>query len=390
MKISEIITGWYKKNRRSLPWRATRDPYRIWLSEVILQQTRISQGTAYYQAFVGRFPDINALAGASEQEVIKLWQGLGYYSRARNLHAAARQVVGDLDGMFPASRDELLNLKGIGPYTAAAIASIAYNEPVAAVDGNVARVISRLFAIDTPVNTPKGEKEISGMAETLLDRDDPGEHNQAMMEFGALQCVPVNPDCHGCPLNSLCRAFAEDRVAELPVKLKKAKIKKRYFTYMVISHQKHTYIERRTSDDIWKELYQFPLTEHDTLPKEEEIPGIVEARIGALPEMLFGGTPHELGKPRFSIYTHEQDRPQYSNEPHDQGKPRFSIHHISEPVKHQLTHQLITARFVHVEITEKGFRAPVGWERVPPEKVGEYPLPRLIDRYLEMEDGAPG
>jgi len=402
MKISEIITGWYKKNRRDLPWRSTSDPYRIWLSEIILQQTRISQGMSYYHRFTERFPDVTSLADAPEQEVIKLWQGLGYYSRARNLHAAARQVVEGLGGMFPASRDELLKLRGVGPYTAAAVASIAYGEPVAAVDGNVARVISRLYAISAPVNTPAGEKEISALADELLNRSDPGEHNQAMMEFGALQCVPVNPHCGSCPVGQLCMAYRAGNVSGYPVKLRKTKVKKRFFTYLLISNDGYTYIQRRTGNDIWKEMYQFPMAEHERLPAEEELPviagDIVGAGKGSSPGSVteepgnaaYNNTGPEAGRTPFSIQQNTPGRPRKGKADPEAGRSTFSIQYISEPVKHQLSHQLITARFVHVRLHARAFTPPEDWEKVRPAEVGEYPLPRLIDRYLELDDGAEG
>ncbi len=346
MKISNIITDWYKKNKRDLPWREESDPYRIWLSEIILQQTRVSQGLSYYNRFVVQYPDIFALATADEQEVMKLWQGLGYYSRARNLLTAARQVVSEFGGVFPGDRDSLLQLKGVGEYTAAAVASIAFNEPVAVVDGNVARVLSRLFAIDEPVNTSAGEKIIKELAEELLDRKQPGEYNQAIMEFGALQCVRV-PSCPACPLNLQCLAFSNNSVDRYPVKIKRATVKKRYFTYLVITHDDHTYIQQRTGNDIWKQLYEFPLIEADDLVRYEDM----EKKIGQ--------------------FTGAGDR-------------GFELTFVSEPVIHQLTHRTITARFVHLRIVKDGYVPRKNWKKVRFGEIGDHPLPRLIDRYLEL------
>jgi A/G-specific adenine glycosylase len=352
MKISEIILEWYKKNKRSLPWRETSDPYRIWLSEIILQQTRVSQGLEYYQRFVARFPDVQTLAAAGEQEVIKLWQGLGYYSRARNLLAAAGQVEKEFGGTFPSRYADLLKLKGVGPYTAAAVASIAFGEPVAVVDGNVSRVLARLFAVQDPVNLPEGAKQVGALAGELLNRDDPGNHNQAMMEFGALQCVPVNPGCHVCPVQQYCQALSRDLVAVLPVKQKKAAVRKRYFTYLVIREGEHTYITRRTGNDIWKEMYEFPLIEHDTDPGEEEIIREAVALTGLQGERLI-------------------------------------ITGLSEPVRHQLTHRMIIARFLHLETDTQLPGPPAHWKRVRFSEVNDHPLPRLIDRYLELNGESP-
>ncbi|MCJ7715495.1 MAG: A/G-specific adenine glycosylase, partial [Anaerolineales bacterium] len=223
MKNGGIIRGWYEKNKRDLPWRRTRDPYKIWMSEVILQQTRVNQGTKYYLRFIKSFPDVTALARADEDEVLKLWQGLGYYSRARNLHQAAKSVVEQMKGEIPGSYADLLKLKGVGGYTASAIASICFREPRAVVDGNVSRVIARLYGMDEPINSTRGGKLINSLAHDLLDRNDPGTHNQAMMEFGALQCVPVSPDCEKCPLMNYCEAWATGRVNLLPVKIPKLK-----------------------------------------------------------------------------------------------------------------------------------------------------------------------
>ncbi len=249
-----------------MPWRETSDPYCIWLSEIMLQQTRIEQGLPYYLAFTNAYPSIFDLANASEEEVLKLWQGLGYYSRARNLHATAKYIAFELNGKFPETYEGLLKLKGVGDYTASAIASISYNEPVAVVDGNVYRVLSRYFDIDTPINSTAGIKEFKLLAKELLDKEDPATYNQAIMEFGALQCKPQSPLCNTCPLSASCLALKNNKISMLPVKLKKGKIKKRYFNYLVFqSEENKTILEKRSGKGIWEGLYQFPLIETDGL-----------------------------------------------------------------------------------------------------------------------------
>ena len=236
--ISNTLIEWYEDNKRDLPWRHEPSPYQVWISEIILQQTRVSQGLSYYLRFTEKWPTVEALAQASEEEVLKLWQGLGYYSRARNLHQCAKQVVERHGGSFPADYDQLKGLKGIGSYTAAAIASIAFNLPHAVVDGNVYRVLSRLYDIDTPINNSEGMEAFASAANELLDRQRPGLHNQAMMEFGALLCTPQNPDCLHCPVQAHCLAFDHQTVMQRPVKLPKVKISTRHFNYLVLRVEK--------------------------------------------------------------------------------------------------------------------------------------------------------
>ena len=262
MNFAKLLADWYLENKRSLPWRETNEPYRIWLSEIILQQTRVDQGKPYYLSFVKAFPKVEDLAQAEEVDVLKLWQGLGYYSRARNLHASAKYVASDLQGKFPSSYKDLLALKGVGDYTASAIASICYNEPVAVVDGNVFRVLSRIFGIDTPINSTEGVKQFKQLAQELLDKKDPANFNQGIMEFGATHCKPQNPLCDSCPFAAKCVAFNQNRISELPVKLKKQKVKNRYFNYLVfISEEGETILEQRRGKGIWEGLYEFPLVE---------------------------------------------------------------------------------------------------------------------------------
>ena len=262
MNFTEILTHWYSVNKRSLPWRTTKNPYHIWLSEIIMQQTQIKQGLPYYEAFVKNYPTVFDLANAEEQEILKLWQGLGYYSRARNLHTSAKYIANELDGKFPSTYSELLKLKGVGDYTASAIASICFNEPTAVVDGNVYRVLSRYFGIDTAINSTQGIKTFKTLATRLINHEHPGDYNQAIMEFGAIQCKPKNPDCNICPLNNSCVALQKEIISVLPVKLKKTKVTKKHINFLVlISEDKHTVFEKRTAKGIWQNLYQFPLIE---------------------------------------------------------------------------------------------------------------------------------
>lgn len=266
MNFAATLLQWFKNNGRSLPWRETKDAYAIWLSEVILQQTRIAQGMSYWERFMAQWPTVNDLAAATEDEVLKAWQGLGYYSRARNLHTAAQQVV-ELGG-FPQTFKELKTLKGVGDYTAAAIASIAFGEPVAVVDGNVYRVLSRYFGIDTPIDSTEGKKEFQALAQSLLPINEPADYNEAIMDFGATQCTPNSPHCSACPLCETCVAFREQRINELPVKSKKVKQRERHFTYLYIEHEGKIAIHQRGAGDIWQGLWEFPQAEQLTSSKD--------------------------------------------------------------------------------------------------------------------------
>lgn len=262
MNFSNSLINWYSTHKRDLPWRKTKNPYYIWLSEIILQQTQVAQGTPYYEAFIAKYTTVFELANAEESEVLKLWQGLGYYSRARNLHATAKYVAKELNGIFPNTYKELLKLKGIGDYTASAISSISFNEPAAVVDGNVYRVLSRYFGIDTPINSTQGIKEFKLLATSLLDRENPSDYNQAIMEFGAIQCRPKSPACQTCPLNRSCSALQHNRIDQLPVKLNKTKVTTKYFNFLVLlSTDKTTVFLKREHKGIWQNLYQFPLLE---------------------------------------------------------------------------------------------------------------------------------
>lgn len=264
-EIQLLLLNWFDENKRDLPWRNTSNPYLIWLSEIILQQTRVAQGLDYYLRISERFPDVNSLAFANEDELMKLWQGLGYYSRARNMHSCAKQIVEIFDSVFPTEYEQIISLKGIGTYTAAAISSIAFNKPYAVVDGNVIRVLSRLFAVDEDVFNGKGKKIIENLANELLDKINPGQFNQAMMEYGALYCVPQNPDCENCVLRKFCRAKALNKVDLIPVKKKNIEKRIRYFQYTIPvfewNNKFFTLMKRRENKDVWKNLFEFPLVE---------------------------------------------------------------------------------------------------------------------------------
>lgn len=275
MIFSNVLIQWYLQNKRDLPWRNTTDPYAIWLSEIMLQQTRVAQGMPYFLAFTTDFPTVFDLAKANEEQVLKLWQGLGYYSRARNLHKTAQHIAFDLSGIFPDNYNDLLKLKGVGGYTAAAIASFSYNEVVPVVDGNVFRVLSRYFDIDTDIAQASAKKEFAALAFELMPKDNPATFNQAIMEFGALQCVPKSPNCGICVFNESCAALQKNKVNQLPVKSKKLKVRNRYFNYLVTADETgNTVIQKRTDKGIWHNLYEFPLMETE---KEEDFDCVSEA-----------------------------------------------------------------------------------------------------------------
>lgn len=272
MTFGQQLIGWYQNNKRDLPWRQTNDPYKIWLSEIILQQTRVAQGLPYYTKFISLFPTVFDLAQASEEQVLLAWQGLGYYSRARNLHYTARYISENHNGVFPKTYTELLKLKGVGSYTAAAIASFSYQEPVAVLDGNVYRVLSRYFGIETDISSGGAKKEFELLANQVLEKKYPSLFNQAIMEFGALQCVPRNPNCRACLLNDSCWALKENKVELLPIKLKKTKVSRRYLNYLIfIDPQEKTLINKRTQNGIWKNLYEFPCLELEKAQSHEII-----------------------------------------------------------------------------------------------------------------------
>ena len=338
MEFSRQITQWYSIHKRDLPWRNTRDPYRIWISEIILQQTRVAQGYDYYQRFTERFPNVTSLAQADEDEVLKLWQGLGYYSRARNLHAAAQSIG---NGPFPDTYEGVRALKGVGDYTSAAICSIAYNMPYAVVDGNVYRVLARYFDIDTPIDSTQGKKEFAQLAQQLLDPEQPGTYNQAIMDFGALCCTPQNPACADCPLADSCGALTSNKVTSLPVKEGKIKRRDRYFTTFWIHSGGNTFVRKRGSKDIWKGLYEFPTWESETA-----FEGFPDAEFAQL-----------TGQPPLVVTLHRK------------------------AMKHVLSHQNLYTDFYEVEIEPES--SIEGYLTIADEALEEYAMPRLLTRLLQ-------
>jgi len=272
MNFTNYLLHWYLQNKRDLPWRKTTDPYPIWLSEIMLQQTRVAQGLPYFLSFMDAFPTVFELAKAEEEKVLKLWQGLGYYSRARNVHKTAQFIVSELNGEFPKNYTDLLKLKGVGDYTAAAIASIAFNEVVPVVDGNVFRVLSRYFDVTTDISSATAKKEFATLAAALMPNDKPALFNQAIMEFGALQCVPKNPNCDICIFSYSCAALQKNKVNQLPIKTKKTKVRNRYFHYLIFEDPKNTtLINKRTEKGIWHNLYEFPVIETEKIVSQEII-----------------------------------------------------------------------------------------------------------------------
>lgn len=345
------VHHWYSVNKRDLPWRNTSNPYNIWLSEIILQQTRIDQGISYYFRFLDEFPTIQHLAAAHEDQVLKLWQGLGYYSRARNLHFTAKELVRNYNGQFPSDYSSIRSLKGIGEYTAAAIASISFGLEHAAVDGNVYRVLSRFFGINHPIDSSAGKKVFFVLASELIRGTDPGMHNQALMEFGALQCVPRNPDCSQCPLAERCSANASGRVSELPVKQNKTKQRDRYFNYIVIVSGRNTWLRKRTENDIWKNLFEFPVLE---TAERMDI---------------------------FQMF--ESVKENILNDFED-----FFIENVTEWKIHILSHQRIHYRFVLVR-TFGEIKLPVDLIKVNKEDIFNFAVPKLLENYLDenLENG---
>jgi len=342
MTFSNVLIDWYLQNKRDLPWRKTTTPYFIWLSEIILQQTRVDQGMSYYLAFVKAYPTVFDLANANEQEVLNLWQGLGYYSRARNLLFSAQYIVNELNGEFPSTYKNILQLKGVGDYTASAIASICFGEPTAVVDGNVYRVLARFFGVTIPINSLKGQKYFKKLAQELIPINKPATHNQAIMEFGARMCKPQNPDCNVCPLNDKCVALRQKKVKELPIKEKKLKIRKRYFNYLVtISSDNKTMLNKRDGKGIWQNLFEFPLIESEKKMNHEEI-------------LL-----HEVFKNLFS-----------------DGYIDLKLFNQKEIV-HKLSHQHLITRFWIAKV-DKLKKATIEWN-----SVNNFPVPILIHNFVE-------
>jgi A/G-specific adenine glycosylase len=334
-----------EKNRRQMPWKGEKDPYKIWLSEVILQQTRVEQGLDYYEKFIREFPDINRLAKAPDKRIYKLWEGLGYYTRCKNLIATARFISREMKGKFPRSYEEIIKLKGVGTYTAAAIASFAYNLPYAAVDGNVSRVLSRVFGLKKAIDTTAGKKFFTRLAQQLLDKKRPGIYNQALMDFGATVCRPVNPLCSDCVFKKKCKAFILNKTDELPVKEKKIMIRKRWFYYLVMEFNSKLLIRQRTAKDIWRHLYEFALIES---VKKISVAGVLkQAEKSGLIEKGF-----------------------------------YNVLHVS-PVQHQqLSHQKISGQFIRLKPGKMPRKA--GLEAVSPKLASRrYAFPRFINSYLQ-------
>ena len=347
MEFTVPLEKWYLENKRDSPWRNATDPYVIWISEVILQQTRVIQGLDYFNRFMTRFPDIASLAEAEGDEVLKYWQGLGYYSRARNLHTAARQIMDDFGGHFPKSYKDVLSLKGIGEYTAAAICSFAYRQPYAVVDGNVYRVLARLFDIDVPIDSTRGKKLFAKLASELLDKKHPDVYNQAIMELGALQCVPRSPRCELCPLSDKCLSLISGRIEKLPVKQGKTVVKPRFFNYLCISSQGDTWIRQRKGKDIGENLYEFVLIETDKECSFEELQRTEEYC------RIFNG----LGKVKVTALPLQK--------------------------RHVLSHRIINAYFYSIEI-ESVPEGLSGYIRVPYTELENYAVSRLTHIYLEQ------
>lgn len=343
--FSKRLLVWHSTQDRPMPWKGSKNPYWIWLSEIILQQTRVEQGLPYFEKFVEHYPTVQDLANAPEDEVMKLWQGLGYYSRARNLHATAKNISFNLNGDFPNTYKEILKLKGVGPYTAAAISSFAFDLPHAVVDGNVYRVLSRTFGIKTPIDSTAGKKEFNALADTLIDKSKPAAYNQAIMDFGATLCTPKSPNCKTCPFQTNCWALKNQEISNLPVKSKKLVKKKRYFNYLVFNYDNVTYLNKRIQKDIWQNLYEFPMIE---TPDNVDVTALKNT-------------------PQWQKYL--------SNESH------FSITKISPPFLQILTHRKIIGRFYEVKLHHPINGHP--FLEIEKNKLKEFAFPKIITRYLE-------
>ncbi len=343
--FSKILLEWYDPTTRILPWKKTGDAYKIWLSEIIMQQTRVEQGTPYYLSFVKKYPNVKKLASAPLDEILKLWEGLGYYSRARNLHHAAKQIMEEHNGKFPSSHSEILKLKGIGNYTAAAISSFAYNLPYAVLDGNVFRLLSRVYGIETPVDSTAGKKQFEHLATQLLDKKDPATYNQAIMDFGSLVCKPKNPLCNECPFSSHCKALELNKIHLLPIKEKKLIKTERHFHYLVLFDAKHIYIQQRKANDIWKGLFEFPMVENDHCRQTTDH------------SKIFGEIHHLQNGGPWSV---------------DRGLS----------YKQTLTHQLINGHFYELK-TKKLQAYDAGYLKIPKSAIGDYAFPKIVRAYLQ-------
>lgn len=383
MEFANTIISWFRENGRALPWRETRDPYAIWLSEIILQQTRIAQGWEYWERFMAQYPTVQDLAAAHEDEVLKLWQGLGYYSRARNLHTAAKQIVAL--GHFPDTLEGIKQLKGVGDYTAAAIGSFAFDIPAAVVDGNVYRVLARYFGIDTPINSTQGKKEFAALAQSLLPAskasDSPSSfspasdfqsslslvaaYNQAMMDFGAIQCTPQSPKCLLCPLAETCEAMRTNRVAELPVKQKTMKVKTRHLSYIYIRCKGETAIHRRGEGDIWQGLWE-PFNASD-IAEACASPSSAQASLSS--------TKFSTSLTKLSSFKKE-----LAADLHLSNVDALQL--LAQDVKHVLTHRILLADFYLLE-TDAHPQLPDDYIWIKEEEIEDYGIPRLIELMLE-------
>lgn len=346
--VAEILK-WYSLNRRKLPWRDTKDPYKIWISEIILQQTRVNQGLPYYHQFIEKFPTVKSLANAHEQEVLKYWQGLGYYSRARNLHLAANQVINLFKGKFPTNYNEIIKLKGIGEYTAAAIASFSFNESKPVLDGNVFRLISRYFGIELPVDRPSTKKVFYEILNELITNSPPALFNQAIMEFGALQCKPVSPDCSKCPVVLSCKAYKDKMVNRLPFKEQKTKVKTLFIYYLIIKNKERLCFRKRENKGIWKNMFDFPAIESETELNTKQL----ELEI----------------KNRFKI------------------KHNISLIFNSPPSLHVLSHRKLLVNFIELpqlNVKNSTYEKDIEWHSA--QTAIKLPLPRLIDKYLKSKN----
>lgn len=346
INISKSLIEWYSHYKRDLPWRDTKNPYNIWVSETILQQTRVNQGLAYYLNFIDKYPDIKSLASSNIDDLLKIWQGLGYYSRARNMHYTAQYIVSNYNGEFPDNYHELIKLKGIGDYTASAIASISFNQLTPVLDGNVFRVVARLFGISESTQSIAGKKQFKKILHELIYNQDPGLFNQSIMEFGALQCIPKNPDCKNCILNKICFAYNKNMVDFLPLKKQKLEQKIRYFNYIYIIYNNYTFIEQRTKNDIWKLLYQFPLIE-----TKKEI---------SLDELI-----------RNSEWAHLFENL----------NPEIDINYFEK--KHILSHQILLTRIYKIKINSLNKVLNKMYIKIPISDLSNYGIPALLEKYLK-------
>ncbi len=344
--FTKQLLKWATTIDRPMPWKGEKNPYFIWLSEIILQQTRVEQGLPYFLKFKEKYPTVHDLANAPEDEVMKLWEGLGYYSRARNLHFSAKHISKELNGEFPKNYNEILKLKGVGAYTASAIASFAYDLPHAVVDGNVFRVLSRCFGIEIPVDTTEGKKEFNQLANELLEKKQAAKYNQAIMDFGAIQCMPKAPLCSSCVFKKECIAFRKDKVLDLPIKSKKIKKKTRYFNYLILNFKGDVWINKRLEKDIWQNLYDFPLIETTTQAKKEDLIG------------------SEVWKKCI-------------------GDSDFKIQKISNPFRQLLTHRKIIATFFEIELSSDFLIKKNSYIKVERKNLSKFAYPKIIDLYLK-------